>query len=174
MIENILKSNAKKSWRQTTENTHIENETNPEMNKEGILKKLNAQFKLRTIKNSREKSKVKFLIDGIDEWKPGERQTYLSKLKRKEASLIFKTRNRMLKIKRNYKNAHTNLTCRGCNAKEETQQHVMEECTGIHTENNTKVLRHEYFTNDIDMLRKSIIKIETILARLEQSVAPPE
>ena len=174
MITNILKSNAKKSWRQTTENTHAKNETNPDMSKSDIEKKLDEQFKIRTNTTSLEKSKVKHLTDGIDEWNPGERQPYLSKLKRKEASIIFKLRNRMIKIKRNYKNAYTNLTCRGCNANEETQQHVLEDCTGIHMEDNTKVHRHEYFTDDIDMLRTTTKKLETILARLEQSDAPPE
>ena len=174
MIADILKSNAKKSWRQTTENTHTENQTNPDMNKKELEKKLDEQFRTRTNRTSLEKTKVKHLLDGIDEWKPGERQTYLSKLKRKEASIIFKLRNRMIKIKRNYKNAYTNLTCRGCDANEETQQHVLEECTGIHTDESTKVPRHEYFTDNTDMLRKTIKKVETILARLEQSDAPPE
>ena len=75
----------------------------------------------------------------------------------------------MTKFKRNYKGAYSNLTCRGCNASEENQKHVLEECNGIHDSEVTKITKEQYFTSDMDVLKETCKKIKNILARLEQS-----
>ena len=62
----------------------------------------------------------------------------MNKLTRNQASLIFKARTRMLKVKSNYKNGNINLQCRICNKNEETQKHALEECEEIN-KNHQKV-----------------------------------
>ena len=172
LIDKTLKASTNKSWQQKTNATHEEYGTTKDMNNTEIRKKSLEKFKHRISSEGAEKSKIRFLLDGIEEWTPGKRQPYLKKLNRKQASLIFKLRNRMINVKRNFKNTHNNLTCRGCYATEETQEHVLEICQGIHTTVDTKIYKNEYFTEDIDMLRETCKKVETLLTRLEQSVAP--
>ena len=55
----------------------------------------------------------------------------MNKLTRNQASTIFRARTRMLKVKTNFKNGHTNLKCRMCGKQEETQKHVLEECEAL-------------------------------------------
>ena len=174
LIEDVLQSTAKNSWKNLTNIIHENNDTESTTNKSEREKNMNIKFKQRIEQEAAEKSKVKFLLKGIKEWNPGKRQTYLSKLNRLEANEIFKLRTRMTKIKRNYKGAYNNLTCRGCKATEETQKHVLEECTSIHTEESTKIYEEHYFTDNIDMLKETVKKIKPILARLEQSETLPD
>ena len=55
----------------------------------------------------------------------------------------------MIKVKTNYKNMYTNtIICRGCGLKEETQQHVLEERTSIHTLDNLITTTNQLFSND--------------------------
>ena len=169
MISEILINTAKNSWKNQTTKTHEQNQTKIEMNKKDTLNKLEHEFKKRIDKESEQKSKIKFLRNGNGDWTPGKRQTYLSKLTRNEASTIFQLRTRMIKVKRNYKNAYTNLTCRGCKANEETQEHVLENCTKIHETETTKIHKEEYFTENVNMLKQSVKKLDYILARLDQS-----
>ena len=86
------------------------------------------------------KSKVKFLLENIHyDWKPMKRQPYLEKLNRKQASTLFQTRTRMLKVKENYKTKYqTNLMCRACGLFEETQNHILNECKKLHETNETR------------------------------------
>ena len=53
----------------------------------------------------------------------GEKANYTNQYNRENTSIIFKARNRMLNIKRNFKNKYQNQTCRLCNLQEETQEH---------------------------------------------------
>ena len=46
----------------------------------------------------------------------------MNELNRKQVSLIFKARTRMLKIKANYKNGNTDQKCRACKIAIETQE----------------------------------------------------
>ena len=54
--------------------------------------------------------------------------TYMNNQTRNECASLFALRSRMLKVKGNYKNKYTNLICRWCNNKEETQIHILTEC----------------------------------------------
>ena len=85
------------------------------------------------------KSKFKFLTTN-SETRRRAKPSYLYKLPKEQARAIFMARTRMIKVKTNYKNMYTNTICRGCGLKEETQQHVLEECTSIHTQDNLKTL----------------------------------
>ena len=174
LIEDVMQNTAKNSWTNINRIIHENNGTDVTTSKTHREIIMDTKFKQRLEQDAVGKSKVNFLLQGIKEWTPGKRQKYLSKLNRIESNEIFKLRTRMTKIKRNYKGAYRNLTCRGCNATEETQKHVLEECTSIHQDETTKIYEEQYFTDNIDMLKETVKKIKPILARLEQSEAPPE
>ena len=75
-------------------------------------------------------------------------------MNRNDTSIIFKAQTRMLPIKNNYKTKYNDLICRVCKANSETQQHVLQECIEIHKNNDTKVEPSEYFSDDLQVLKK--------------------
>ena len=90
------------------------------------------QFKTNINQASQGKSKMMYFLEGKNEWQTFRRAEYMNMLTRKQASIIFKARTRMLKCKGNYKNGYPTLTCRMCKQAEETQTHVLEECPELH------------------------------------------
>ena len=78
------------------------------------------------------KSKLRFFLEGKEQWKPETPAKYMNKLTRKQTSNIFKTRTRMIQVKDNYRNGHSDLTCRACGEQTETQKHVLYECEKLH------------------------------------------
>ena len=54
---------------------------------------------------------------------------YITKLPRRLAGIIFKTRSYMLKIRTNMKTTNPDLSCRWCKQYQETQEHIITECT---------------------------------------------
>ena len=50
---------------------------------------------------------------------------------------------------------HTNLTCRGCGHQEETQNHILQECTAIHKDPQTKMALEEIFVTDPETNKKA-------------------
>ena len=90
--------------------------------------KTKMHFKQKLTKDAENKSKMMYYMDGKQNWEAGERAHYLNKLVRNHASIIFKARTRMIKVKLNYKNGNANLDCRMCGKTEESQKHVLEEC----------------------------------------------
>ena len=109
------------------------------------------------------KSKIRYLIDNAK----GDlfyRKPYLQKLNRRNASTIFKTRCRMTKVKMNYKGKKQNLTCRLCGLVEETQDHVLFECSKNNLDPNITLIKENVFEeNDINSLRKTASAITKIL-----------
>ena len=98
---------------------------------------------------------------------PTKRPLYIERLNRKECKNIVRARCSMLNVKMNQKNQHTDLKCRACNLKEETQVHVVSECTRIAGEpyHNYDIL----YSNegwDMDELKKISERIE----RVEESL----
>ena len=93
------------------------------------------------------KSKFKFLTTN-SETRRSAKPSYLYKLPKEQARAVFMARTRMIEVKTNYKNMYTNTICRVCGLKEETQQHVLEECTSIHTQDNLKTPNNQLFSND--------------------------
>ena len=75
----------------------------------------------------------------------------------------------MLRVKNNYKSKYQDLKCRGCKAENETQQHVLQEFKEIHKDDETKVKPSNYFSDDIQILKKTVTNIQFILHRIEQS-----
>ena len=108
------------------------------------------------------KSKFKFLTTN-SETRRSAKPSYLYKLPKEQARAIFMARTRMIKVKTNYKNMYTNTICRGCGLKEETQQHVLEECTSIHTQDNLKTPTNQLFSNDPTTTKPTANKLTTLL-----------
>ena len=93
------------------------------------------------------KSKVRFFTENQEQPGTGFKK-YLLKLNRKEASMIFKARTRMLKVKDNYKTQFKKegLMCRACKKEQETQNHILYQCHALHTSEKTKVNANEIFS----------------------------
>ncbi len=91
------------------------------------------------------------------------------KLNRKQTSIIFKARTKMLDIKNNFRNKYADLICRACGLKDETQEHVMNECQEIHKNNSGTVSLEDIFQQDPKKLAKTLEKIIRIVTQLCQS-----
>ena len=156
----ILEAKHKQSWIQ--QNKEIKEEMNIEDGEmEGNLyqikemnkTKMREEFKTRINKTAQHKSKMQYYYEGIqNEWTPGKTANYMRKLTRNEASIIFQARTRMLKLKDNYKNGNTNLTCRICEKEEETQKHALEECE-ILNNNHKSITKQDIFKDNVKELR---------------------
>ena len=117
--------------------------TNKQTGKREITNKIKPAFKEDIERKGRDKSKVKFLIDGKNKWNPGHQPKYMKTLTRNEVSTIFKARTRMLDVKANYKNKYQDLQCRLCGKEDETQEHVLAKCE------KTEQTKHQVHTEDI-------------------------
>ena len=111
-----------------------------------------------------------YFLENKNEWYPGKSAKYMNELTRKQTSLIFKARCRMLKVKCNYKNGHPDLLCRMCKKEEETQTHIVEECPAIHKSDANKVPRHLLFSEDTDTLRQTAKNLEIVNEMLGEIV----
>ena len=87
-----------------------------------IKKAILISFKKNLDEATEGKSKMEYFLEYKRDWQPGKRAKYMNELTRKQTSLIFKARARMLKVKGNYKNGHPNQTCRMCKSEGETQK----------------------------------------------------
>ena len=106
--------------------------------------------------------KTQYLLNNTT-WKPGRiKKIYMNKLSRMEASTIFKARTRMLDVKINYRGKYNDVICRKCGEPTETQEHILDECKGIHTNNTSKVNKTDIFCNDHTELRDTVNKITKI------------
>ena len=94
----------------------------------------------------------------------------MSEVTRKQTSLIYRARTRMLKCKGNYKNGYPDQKCRMCKQENETQTHILEECPAIHLNENTKIPKPQLFTEDTCTLRTIASKIDQIMIKIEESV----
>ena len=59
----------------------------------------------------------------------------------------------MLDVKNNFRGKHNDNICRGCGITEETQEHVLNECTGIHNNQESKVRLQEIFDENTEQLK---------------------
>lgn len=89
--------------------------------------------------DSGEKRKVIHLIEGVNHsWEPGRRREYMNKLTRKQTSALFKARTRMLDVKNNFRGKYPDTERRMCKREIETQKHILEECSAMHTSDESK------------------------------------
>ena len=137
----------------------------------GLVKKaiLNI-FKPTMEETCQGKSKMTYFLEDKENWLPGTRAKYMNELTRKQASMIFRARCRMIKVKGNYKNGHKDLKCRMCKNHEETQTHILQECPVLHTSDALKVPKHRLFNESIDTLRETANTLEIIMDRLNEVV----
>ena len=140
----IMETNTTGGWKENTTRMkeHI-NETLHNTKDEYINpQQLKLNFRHNIQKTSRGKTKTQFLRENTN-WKTGERPKYMKELKRMEASTIFKARPRMLDVKNNFRGKYKDTKCRKCTETVESQEHVLETCTGIHDDDTTKIkIRH--------------------------------
>ena len=135
--------------------------------KHRVNNKIKEWFKERIEKESKNKSKVQHLLEGIKKnWETEKRANYMKKLTRPQASNIFKARSRMLPVKNNFRNKHQTQTCRACGNHTETQQHVLEECEVLHLVGEFKVYSNETFPNNTNNLKTTATNIKYILDQL--------
>ena len=138
--------------------------------KERIKKAILERVKPAVEQACQGKSKMTYFTENKEVWKPGIRAKYMNELTRKQTSLIFKARSRMLKVKCNYKNGFHDLTCRLCKMGEETQTHILEECLALHLNDSNKVPKHQLFNEDTDALRQVAKNLEIITEKLGEIV----
>ena len=132
-----------------------------------IKRAVTESFKNKLIEAGQGKSKMDYFLEQKEEWSPGKGAKYMNELTRKQTSLIFRARARMLKFKGNYKNGYPDLKCRMCKMSEETQSHILEECNVLHQNEASKVTKPQLFTEDTGTLREIASKIENILTKIE-------
>ena len=147
--------------------------TKKQISKREITNKIKVAFKEEIEGKGRDKSKVKFLLEGKNKWDPGHQPEYMKTLTRNEVSTIFKARTRMLDVKANYKNKYQDLQCRLCGKEDETQEHVLAKCE------KTKQTKHQVptediFTEDPEKLRKTAAEIEVILNTINNPPPPTQ
>ena len=131
------------------------------------------KFKEHIQNEALRKSKVAHWKELKDRIAPGQRPLYMDKLTRKQTRAIFKVRSRMLPVKANQPTNQTDIKCRLCNQKDETQQHIIEECPQIrkqiHGENTAKTYEKIFKDENIEELKNIANQIIRIEAELENN-----
>ena len=138
--------------------------------KHQIKEKINEHHRTNINLNGAAKSKVQFLLTGIrGNWKVNQRPEYLNTLTRNQASALFKARTRMFPAKNNFRQAHSDNNCRFCKNTVETQEHILSECTTLHTENTTKVTNEDIFAvnSTTQTTKQTANKLQAILEKIE-------
>ena len=176
LIDSILNIGTKSSWKEESlalilqvraEQTITEEPSHKA--KRATLECIKQAFKQKITEGGKEKSKVKFLLEQREDWTPGKNTTYMDALNRKQCSLIFKARTRMLDVKNNFRSKCRDEICRGCGKEKETQQHILEECTAIHDGQKQVVKGADIFTEEITTLKNTAEKIDNIMAKIAMS-----
>ena len=141
-------------------------EKNQTQAKQYISNKLKEHQINKIYKAAEEKSKVRDYVCNKTRKTITERPAYMTRLQRKACTNIFNTRARMIKVKGNYKNNHTDMKCRWCKKKEETQIHILTECNGFKdlTSNTEQEI---YYQDDHDSTIKSAEIMGKIIGRIE-------
>ena len=134
--------------------------------KHRILKEIETKI-LEEIHNEAEtKTKIYHWKQRKKEIKVGTRPKYMDKLNRKQCNAILRARASMLMVKENYKKQYeNNLLCRFCENHNETQEHILQDCTKI-KRSKEKIIYSKIFEEDTEPLREianEIIKIEECL-----------
>ena len=82
--------------------------------KNAVKRAITSHLKTNMEHKSQGKSKMTYMLEHKEAWKVGVRPRYMEELTRKQTSLIFRARSRMIKVKVNYKKGHPELMCRMC------------------------------------------------------------
>ena len=135
--------------------------------KANIQREVLKSFRNKINESSTDKSKMRYFRESKQEWKPGKRAQYMNELTRKQTSMIFKARTRMLRVKGNYKNGHSDQNCRLCGEEPETQDHILEKCPQIHSDSSKITNKAQIFDEDTGTLKETAKKIEMIMNHLK-------
>ena len=180
-VKEALRAEHSKSWAQVTKiicEKHGITTEDIAGNKASLKRKtqanINENFKTRIELAGQDKSKVKHLTQNSQDWEPGKSREYMKTLSRNQASIIFKSRTRMLDVKNNYRGKYPNLVCRGCGKEDETQTHVLDECSTTTEQGILKVDNTQIFSEDTEVLKEAARKITKIMENLEKQDAAPQ
>ena len=145
----------------------------PSSTKPKIKAKIRKKILIDLQAASATKSKIKYLTDNKIDWRNGTPAPYMQKLNRYEASIIFKTRSRMLEVKNNYKNKYRDLKCRMCNNHEEDQMHALQMCPELPKRGIEPVTMTEIFSENITSLKATAKKINIIMQSIQNPAPTP-
>ena len=169
----IMNNRNKGSWLSKTEDlmenlgiTRI-NITNKHLWKQKTKEKCQQLFQEKILTGAHNKSKLTGLLTHSN-WEKLSRKKYMNHLNRTECHYIFAARTRMLKTKDNYRNQYNDLTCRGCGHQVESQTHILEECTKIHNNEDTKVTRNMIYSEVTNELKKTANKIRKTMEQVDR------
>ena len=167
MMKNILKGSHRESWIQNnniikkelniTEEDLLCNKVNTF--KKTIKQKTNERLRNKLQIEAESRSKMNYYLEGKGNWKINNRPEYMIRMNRNQSGTIFRTRTRMLDIKGNFPNKYQDKICRACNLQEETQKHVLEECTELN-KISYPISKEMIFEDNILKLQKITKEIE--------------
>ena len=164
----------KNPWRNRVENTMRDTEIDEEelltkkqpQAKKYITEKLKEYQINKIYKAAETKSKVRDYICYKTRATVTAKPRYIDNLNRKECSNIFNTRARMIKIKGNYKNKYTDLSCRWCGEDEETQPHILKYCPAF---KHLTGKQHEiYYCDDKESTKSTADILQLVIEKLEE------
>ena len=172
-MKQILEMKTKNCWAEQNKLLRQETDINTEdMMSSKYHLRITLQNKMKDLmeqkltKSAEGKSKLQYYKEGKLTWKIGQRSQYMRKLNRNQASIIFKARTRMLKVKSNYKNGYKNLKCRLCGRVDESQTHILEECEAL---KETPVITKEMiFQEDLEGLKEVARNINNRMKKMEE------
>ena len=67
-------------------------------------------------------------------------EEYLQRVNRSETSILFKARTRMIDVANNFRTGNAFIKCRACRKETETQNHVLNECAILHSNNMSNTI----------------------------------
>ena len=143
--------------------------------KEAVSKLVGIGFQKKIHTDGEEKSKIKYLLEGRQKnMEVNKKAEYLEWLNRNKASAVFLTRTRMFPAKNNFRSAHPSLTCRFCPHDEETQEHLLQECPGVHSDETTKVKKEDFFPQKFEYPKiwQTAANIEKVLEKIKKEEEP--
>ena len=158
--KNLETYNIKKVELQTLDKNRVANLIRKKIN---IKRIASLKIKGTTATKTNEMSK-NINTDGFNILPPA----YITKLPRHLAGIIFKTRSYMLKIKTNMKTTNPDLSCRWCKQYQETQEHIITECTMTP---DIDIDLNKAMTNHNDTLIKEATQLTQIVNLLDK---PPD
>ena len=133
--------------------------------KKTIMEKVWNSFRNELITKCVEKSKCRFYLtctNNIGQIKPN-KWKYINQLTRREASMIFKSKTRMLDVKTNFKGKYKDTKCRHCEHLIEDQKHILEDCTRTTNNNRCQVTSEEIKMSTGILLKRTATKLMHIL-----------
>jgi hypothetical protein len=170
LIKSARESGNKGGWEEKTEKVKKQmkikrkDTENRVVSKKKIQKRVKTAFKKTIEESGEQKTKVKYLKENKGRWKAGVRETYMNKLTRHQASIIFRARTRMIKFKDNFRAMYKDSKCRLCSSAEETQEHILE-CS-IASE-GFRVRKEEIFSKNTAILKNAARKLRILMEKLE-------